>query len=93
MHDYYSVSATICLKTTDKKGHAYIKTIQVPTFFLSSNVQGILSDSHAEKIAKEIVMPVPNKDMTVSICVMRHKKTPQEAIECVQDCIFPTEVS
>jgi len=32
--------------------------VQVPTFFLSADVQGIVGQAHAERIAREIVGPV-----------------------------------
>ena len=48
---YYSVTATITTKEAD--GWTTIR--QVPTFFLDANVQGILNERDAERIASRIL--------------------------------------
>ena len=49
----YIVQATVTRKTED----GYTCSIQVPTFFLDSGVQGIVSEEHAERIAASVVNP------------------------------------
>ena len=42
-------------------------TIQVPTFFLDSNVQGIVSEDHAKRIAERMLRDVnPNAEVSVT---------------------------
>lgn len=40
--------------------------IQVPTFYLDSQVQGIVSVDHAEKIARDIINPTKDETLWVS---------------------------
>lgn len=40
-----------------KKGEGFITTYSIPTFYLDPNVQGIMSEEHALKIASGIVDP------------------------------------
>lgn len=46
----YAISANVENLTSD----GYRASRQVPTFYLNSNVQGIVSAEHAEKIAEDI---------------------------------------
>lgn len=34
------------------------RNIGVPTFYLDGDIQGIVSVEHAEKIAREVIMPI-----------------------------------
>ena len=40
---------------------------QVPTFFLDSNVQGIVDEKHAEQIANEIINPTQDENLRVTV--------------------------
>lgn len=40
---------------------------QIPSFFLNSNIQGIVSEEHAVKIAKNILDPWNNADIELSL--------------------------
>lgn len=40
---------------------------QIPSFFLNSNIQGIVSEEHAVKIAKDILDPWDNVDIELSL--------------------------
>jgi hypothetical protein len=56
----YIVQATLVEKT--KNGSI---THQIPTFFLEESVQGLVSESHAAKIAESILNPTNNPAYTV----------------------------
>lgn len=61
----YAVSATV--NRHDKDG---VVTIQVPTFYLDANVQGIVNKEHAKIIAGEIINPAKNPNLTVHLSVI-----------------------
>jgi hypothetical protein len=46
----YAVSGTIT--RTDGR---WVKTWQIPTFYLHENVQGIVSEDHAVRVARNVV--------------------------------------
>lgn len=50
----YVIQATI--ETFDRDS-AYHSVRQVPTFILNEHLQGIVSEAHAAKIAKEVIDP------------------------------------
>ena len=60
----YGITATVSRRTQ----LGQVITHQVPTFYLNSEVQGILNKDHAKVIAEEIVNPT-KADMNVSIFV------------------------
>lgn len=62
----YCVSATI--QHTDG---VWTKSREVPTFFLSTFVQGIAGESHAERIACDIINPANDPNITVNPNVKR----------------------
>lgn len=51
----YIVSALRFTTTTDEHGNVWKGQEQIPTFFLDENVQGIVSEEHAESIARDIL--------------------------------------
>lgn len=57
----YAVTATI---TRARSG--WESTRQVPTFYLDSSVQGIVSEEHAAVIAREIIDPFDLFDVSVT---------------------------
>lgn len=59
----YVISATVKVKTED----GYSKIIQIPTFFLDENIQGIVDREHARKIAAQVINPTNDPNCTVSI--------------------------
>lgn len=46
------------------------KTTQIPTFFLDGKIQGILTASHAEHIAYDVINPLNDLNVRVSIHAM-----------------------
>lgn len=72
----YVIHATIVHHTTDKHGVSCDLTKQIPTFYLSSNVQGITSAEHAAKIAKDIICPVDLLHESVSVDVSAEPMSP-----------------
>lgn len=58
----YAIDATVVHKTK----HGTI-TGQIPTFYLDSNVQGIVDEKHAAFIGEEIVNPTRNKNIKVNV--------------------------
>lgn len=48
---YYAISAQYEHTTSD----GYSGSRQIPTFYLHENVQGIVSEDHAVKVAREIL--------------------------------------
>jgi len=61
---FYVINATV-LRTT-KEGTT-VHT--VPTFYLSSDVQGIVDATHAETIAREVINPTKDVGITVAVYV------------------------
>ena len=47
----YCIQATRTTTTTD----GYTRTTQIPTFYLHGAVQGIVSEQHAESIARDML--------------------------------------
>lgn len=47
-----------------------IRSVQVPTFFLLSPVQGIVSEEHAKQIAHDILNPLKDSTITVHLSVI-----------------------
>jgi hypothetical protein len=54
----YIVNAQIVHHTTDHNCVSQDKTIQIPTFILDENIQGIVNEEHAKQIAEEIICPL-----------------------------------
>ena len=53
----YQITGTVVHHTTDREGVSCNRTIQIPTFFLNADIQGIVSEEHAIKIATGVVRP------------------------------------
>jgi uncharacterized protein (UPF0212 family) len=62
----YQVQATV--SRIDEHGWSLAK--QVPTFFLSSDIQGITSVEHAERIAREMLREIGGRWVSVSVDVV-----------------------
>ncbi len=54
----YAITATVTHHTKDANMQRTQKVVQIPTFYLDENVQGIVSVEHAERIAKRIILPI-----------------------------------
>ncbi len=70
----YAVTATVVVTETDGEGKSWQATKQIPTFYLDENVQGIVDEAHAEKIAREILTACVNEEYTtysLSVCAVR----------------------
>lgn len=52
----YEIISNICVKGKD----GYVMHRNVPTFYLDANLQGIISESHACIIARDILDPFGN---------------------------------
>lgn len=63
----YAISGTVVHHTKNAQMVREEKMIQIPTFYLDENVQGIMSEEHAVEIAKKIVMPVELDYETVEV--------------------------
>ena len=50
----YQITATRTITTT-RNGSDWTSTKQIPTFYLDSNMLGIVDSEHAEKIARRIL--------------------------------------
>lgn len=53
----YVVNATVTRRELDEIGES-VTTIQIPTFYLCADVQGIVGIEHAKEIAAEIIDPL-----------------------------------
>jgi hypothetical protein len=64
----HAVTATVSVLTTNEQGLTSVITRQVPTFYL----QGLTSEAHAERVAKEIICPVgaENETINVNVCAV-----------------------
>ena len=58
----YAIQATV---STVVEG--YTRTQQIPTFYLDREVQGIVNEKHAEAIACDIINPLRNENLKVSV--------------------------
>ena len=59
----YSISGTV--SRVDEKGWETVR--QVPTFILYSNIQGIVSEGHAEHVGRWVVNPLGDKSLKVNL--------------------------
>lgn len=62
----FIVQATITRTT-----NAYVRTSQIPTFFLDENVQGIVDENHAKEIAISIINPTNDPNVVVRVVVVK----------------------
>lgn len=67
----WAITATVTYYSFVAEG--WQTTRQVPTFYLNENVQGIISEEHAKRIARAIVNPFDNPDITVSITAVKEE--------------------
>ena len=63
----YQIDGTVVEETTTGEGISTQITHQIPTFYLNSDVQGIVDVHHAAKIAEEIVNPAKLDTLTPHI--------------------------
>jgi hypothetical protein len=59
----FGIQATI----TKKQDNGYSTTKQIPFFYLYGNIQGIVSEEHAKKIAESILNPFEDENLVVSV--------------------------
>ena len=52
-----------------KDANGWSSTLDIPTFFLDSHIQGITSCAHAEKIARDMLNRLAGNDAVISIDV------------------------
>jgi hypothetical protein len=64
----YAITATVETTVHSKSGDWH-GARQIPTFYLDENVQGIVSEAHAERIAREIIDPLSSR--TVHVCAVK----------------------
>ena len=57
----------VCAATVERKDGNGTITMQLPTFFLDSRVQGIVDEAHAEFIAIEIINPCRLNNVKVHV--------------------------
>jgi hypothetical protein len=62
----YAVSAIVNLPVDEEQN--YSATVQVPTFYLFADVQGIVDEDHARRIAERMLRAV-NPAAEVHVCV------------------------
>lgn len=76
----YVVTANVHIK--DKDG--WIKTLDIPTFFLSKDIQGIVSEEHAKKIVGDMLNPTADSNIRVSSSIVEIDSEEQEFVcdEC-----------
>jgi len=53
----YAVLAVLSRTTTDGQGNEWRTNKHLPTFYLNENVQGILNEEGAERVARSILDP------------------------------------
>lgn len=82
----YRITATIERKTTDKRWEEWTRTTSVPTFLLSADVQGIVSDDHACRIATDLLNPWKDETVTVYCTAMRVHVNYWPSQEYCTDC-------
>jgi hypothetical protein len=69
----YAVSAIVHMQRTESPGlidktTAWKSSIPLPTFYLDSNVQGIMSEDHATRIVRTMLESIGHTDVSIS-CV------------------------
>lgn len=82
----YRITATIERKTTDKRGNEWTRSTSVPTFFLSAEVQGIIGNEHACRIAADLLNPWRDPLVTVRCTAMRVHVNYWPSQEYCTDC-------
>lgn len=59
---------SVCAQVTYTEGR-WTGSIQVPTFILNGDIQGITDIDHASRIAEKIVNPTGDSGIRVAVCV------------------------
>jgi len=54
---FYVITAQYKHTRKDRDGSTWDASIQVPTFYLNADVQGITDAAHAERIARSVISP------------------------------------
>ena len=52
---------------TKQKYNGWRESTQLPTFFLDKDIQGIVDEKHAARIAEKLINPFCDETITVSI--------------------------
>ncbi len=71
----YAIVATVVHHTNDSHCVSVDRSIQIPTFYLDADVQGIIDEAHAETIAREIIIPVDLEYESVTVHITVKKVT------------------
>lgn len=78
----YAIHATISTHELDRNGQCmWHGSRSVPTFYLESDCQGIVSKDHAARLAAEIINPVGSiapGDLHVSAYAVNHERELRE---------------
>ncbi len=61
----YAITATVT-----REGVGWQQSRQIPAFYLDSNVQGIVSEEHAQKVAMAIIDPFDTCQVFVTAVAM-----------------------
>lgn len=75
----YVVTANVHIK--DKDG--WIKTLDIPTFFLSKDIQGIVSEEHAKKIVEDMLNPTADSNIRVYSTIVEARDPFKEAADSI----------
>jgi hypothetical protein len=71
----YGINATATHHTTDKDCVSATVTYQIPTFYLNADVQGIVDEQHAAKIARDIICPMADalqyESVTITVTAVK----------------------
>lgn len=62
----YAITASVHTQQGEWKGVRHL-----PTFYLDENVQGIVSEEHAAKIARDIINPLGTVTMHVEVFALK----------------------
>jgi hypothetical protein len=62
----WAIQAQVCHERDGWKA-----STQVPTFYLDENVQGIISEEHAVKVATSIINPTADADLGVYVTAVK----------------------
>lgn len=68
----YAIHCQVKTHLTDRWGGEYSGSRGLPTFYLDSRVQGIVSKAHAVSIARDVINPlrlIPDTDLMISAYV------------------------
>ena len=86
----YQIQATV----VEKRADGYSVTHQIPTFYLDSNIQGIVSEEHAAKIATDILNPAKLASLQVHVAATKEEDHPHYVCdECGKTASFADDAA